>query len=212
MFEPFKNSAKTRRMFEQSHRSLEAAGRLGIPWVVFHPETCGGGWDAAHLRRLRQRNLDWLGPLVETAGRFGTGIALENLLERGQDTDSRRRYCAAPAELVDLVDAFDSPRVGACWDTGHARIMRLNQGAALRALGGRLKATHVQDNDGEGDQHLLPYLGKVDWPAVMAGLRTIEYAGDFTYEIHNFVRHLPDCLRDSALRLMREMGEYLLGL
>ena len=53
-------------------------------------------------------------------------------------------------------------------------------------IGKRLRALHINDNRGEKDDHLLPYLGYVEWEPVLRALKEIGYAGDFTYEIHNF--------------------------
>ncbi|MDQ3813447.1 MAG: sugar phosphate isomerase/epimerase, partial [Armatimonadota bacterium] len=114
-------------------------------------------------------------------------------------------------ELITLVDAFAHPLIGVCWDAGHAQIQGVAQGAALRALGQRLKATHIQDNDGRADQHLLPYYGRVNWGEIVGALRAIEFAGDFTYEVHNSIRPLPDELRDDALRFAVRVGRQILG-
>ena len=212
IFNKFDDSDKGKRLTDLSHRSLEGAAILGLPCVVFEPETLAGAWDAAHITHVKQRNLDWFGQLLPTAEKTGVGIALENTTDmHARARGSARWYGATPAELIELTDAFGHRLVGNCWDTGHAQIQKLDQGAALRALGGRLKATHIQDNDGVSDQHLLPFSGKVDWTAVLAALRDIGYAGDFTYEVHNSVRSLPDPLRDSALRHAVRIGSDLLA-
>ena len=43
-------------------------------------------------------------------------------------------------------------------------------------------------------------------------LREIEYEGDFTYEIQNITRNLPDEHRDTLIRYFVELGEYTLSL
>ena len=45
----------------------------------------------------------------------------------------------------------------------------------------------------------------------MDALYGIQYAGDFTYEIHNAVRHLPDSLKDPMLRYSVALGKGLIG-
>jgi sugar phosphate isomerase/epimerase len=211
IFNKFEKSERARWLTDMSHRSLEGAALLGSRWVVYEPEIQAGAFDRAHTERVRQLNLEWFRELLPTAGRTGAGIAIENIadifsLERGIG----RSYCSTPAELIDLVDSFDDPLIGICWDTGHAHIQRLDQGKALRAIGKRLKALHIQDNDGRSDQHLLPFYGGIDWAAIMAALRDIGYQGDFTYEIHNSVLPLPDALRDAVLRFTVDVGLYLL--
>jgi len=144
---------------------------------------------------------------------MGVGIAIENNADIFPlQSGLGRSYCSVPMELIELVDGFDDAMVGICWDTGHAHIQHLDQGKAIRALGKRLKATHIQDNDGRSDQHLLPFYGSIDWFSIIDALRAIGYGGDFTYEVHNSIRPLPDALRDSALRLAIDLGRYLLSL
>ena len=212
IFDQFATDDKTRWLTEMSRRSIEGAGILGLPWVVFHPESYPGAFDAAHLAGMKQRNLDWFGALLPTAERVGVGLALENVNEAyAEGRGMRRLYGAATAELIDLVDGFRSPRVGICWDTGHAHIQRLEQGAAIRALGSRLKALHIHDNDSRSDQHLLPYAGTIKWPAVIEALRAIGYDGDFSFEVAQAIQPLPDPLRDAALRFAIQLGHYILA-
>lgn len=211
IFDKFGDDERTKWMIRMSHRTLYACAILGVRWCVFEPETFPGAFDDRHLEDLKQRNLDWLGQLLKTAERTGVGIAIENCADiPPPQRGFRRAYGSTPAELIELVDALGSELVGICWDTGHAHIQRLKQGEALRAIGKRLKATHIQDNNGESDQHLLPFYGTIDWREVVGALYEIGYEGDFTYEIHNFVRPLPDPLRDEALRYAKKVGSYLL--
>jgi sugar phosphate isomerase/epimerase len=196
-----------------SHESLRWAAELGVPWSVFHPHTVPGPFDGEHLEELKQRNVAVFRDLLRTAEEVGVGIAIENMADAGGGHAlNRRYYCSVPAELIDLVDALNHPLVGICWDTGHALRQRLDQGRALRALGHRLRATHIQDNDGVDDQHLLPYYGQADWRAVVSALRAINYTGSFCYEAHNSILVLPDELRDAMLRYAVHLGRHLLSL
>lgn len=61
-----------------------------------------------------------------------------------------------------------------CYDSGHAN---LYEGAAnaLSLMKGRIRSTHLHDNDGKSDQHLYPVAGgsggTVPWRRVMTELR-----------------------------------------
>ena len=109
------------------------------------------------LTKPARYNLDYWSPFVDFALRNGVGFAFENMFQSGH----HERYCSQVEELIDLVDAFKDPRVGVCWDTGHASVAGQDQSAAIRMLGHRLKATHIHDNHGlpYGDEHLTPYFG-----------------------------------------------------
>lgn len=213
MFDKFGTGAEHEALMVLCERSIRTAHILGVPWVVLEPETSAGAFDAAQRRRHRDQNAAFVRRLLPVAERLGVGIAMENLPDSGaRSRGARRWYGAVPEELIELVDTFDHPLVGICWDTGHAQLQGLDQGQSLRAIGSRLQALHVQDNDGVSDQHLLPFHGTVDWSAVMAALAAIAYPGAFTYEVHRAIRVLPDALRDAGLRYAHAVGQYLLAL
>ncbi len=114
-------------------------------------------------------------------------------------------------ELASLIDDFGSPRVGACWDFGHANRVYADQTEAIRIIGKRLKATHVNDNVGDTDLHLLPFLGTIPWAKILPILTEIGYEGDFTYEI-TLNRNMPEELKLDAAKFAFEVGNYLLSL
>jgi sugar phosphate isomerase/epimerase len=87
-------------------------------------------------------------------------------------------------EILGLIKAVGSPQMAVCLDTGHANIDRVDQAAFVAGCGPLLRALHVHDNDGTGDQHLMPYgSGSVPWPDVIAALKRISYDGLFCFEI-----------------------------
>ena len=193
-------------------RSIEAAGIAGIPWIVMHPGTYPD--DRVTFSESRRRNYEYYMPCLELAERSGTGIAIENMAD---DTPTGHRrplglYGTTAAELCELVDSFKTDNVGICWDFGHAHLMGIDQREALRMMGGRLKATHVADNSGKRDDHILPFQGTVDWRRILPVLSEIGYQGDLTFEIHNSTSRLPDHLIDDTARLCERVGRYLLAI
>ena len=195
---------------ELIRRSIEAGKILGTEWMVFHPYSCKDGtWYSQ--AKSKQMNLDLFRTYADMCGDSGVHIAIENMIEH---KDRTRRYCSATEELIDLVDTLDDPIFGICWDFGHANLNKVNQCEALRAIGGRLHALHVNDNMGENDDHMAPFYGNIDWAPVMKTLHEIGYDGDFTYEDFRFHNGLPadDHLRDIQLRFTYELAEYLIAL
>lgn len=187
-------------------RAIIASGRLGVKWVTVHPLT-----DTVHAEYDvdvdRATNLEFYKPYVELAKKHNVGIAIENMAK--SDNAIRRVYCASPEELADLIDAFGDPSVGACWDFGHAKMMLADQPRQLRMLGNRLKSTHVQDNNGKSDAHLIPFVGgNIAWESIMPCLKEIGYGGDFMLEAHNYTKQLPQELWMSAGKLAYEFGTY----
>jgi len=89
----------------------------------------------------------------------GVTLALENTLGE----------MATPANLKHFLEQTRLTNVKLCFDTGHAHI----EGGVPAAIGiirNLVVTTHVHDNNGERDDHLLPYDGTVDWNAMLASL------------------------------------------
>jgi sugar phosphate isomerase/epimerase len=76
-----------------------------------------------------------------------------------------------------------SPSIGICFDTSHANALNLDLAEAIYECDSLLWATHISDNDGSGDQHLLPYNGKVDLIKVFQALKAVNYQNLFNLEI-----------------------------
>lgn len=87
-----------------------------------------------------------------------------------------------PQNLVELVEELDDPMVGLCLDYGHAHLMG-DLGEAIEAVGGHLFTTHVHDNDGTRDDHLVPFSGDIDWDAAMIATQKIGYDGVLMFEV-----------------------------
>jgi sugar phosphate isomerase/epimerase len=66
--------------------------------------------------------------------------------------------------------------IGICYDTGHAHIQGF-EGAVEN-----IRTTHVHDNNGEKDEHLWPFEGTLDWPALIEKLVLADYKGPFMFE------------------------------
>jgi sugar phosphate isomerase/epimerase len=182
---------------------LEWCARLKAPWMVMHPLTVDRS--ASRSENLAA-NLSYFRDMLPAMERHGVGVAIENMSDV---FGGPRRYGAVPEDLVELCDHLAHPLFGLCWDTGHANLQHLSQRAALGMLGSRLKVLHVQDNDGLQDNHILPYHGNIKWDEVLAGLKAAGYTGEWTFEVHNAVRPLPDALRDEAMRLAVSIGRHL---
>lgn len=193
---------------ELIERSIIGAGIMGVKWLVIHPGTVHDGTWYSYQKSV-QANVVAYKKYGELAAKHNVGIALENMLEPKKG----RRYAVAVDELLELYEILDDPKTfGICWDTGHAHLAGINQEAALKQIGSRLKATHIADNRGEWDDHIAPYFGTIEWEPIMKALGEIDYQGDFTFEIHNFTNGLPHGMHDQAIRFSHELGTFMIGL
>lgn len=189
-------------------RSVLASERMGIPWLVIHPSTDFAA--SAMVRASRLGNIDYISSLAEFAGRHHVGIAVENMWDL--HIAPRRYYADNAEELVELVDAIGMEHVGICWDLEHASIMKQDQRKAMELMGKRLKVTHVSDQTGVNNIHVMPFQGVTDWKEAMEALADIGYEGDLNYEAQWFLNKVPMDLVKPSLVYSVEVGNYLIGL
>ena len=124
-----------------------------------------------------------------------------------------------------MIECVNHPLFHAVWDAGHANMQDMSQDEALRILGSHVRSLHIQDNMGDADQHLVPFLGTMNMDAIMTGLLDIGYNGYFTFEVGGFFtspdqkRQFPQStrllkapleLRDAFERYLYELGKCVL--
>ena len=204
----FRVSGYREQFFEYTRRAYHATAMLGTKWTVMHPVTF------PELNYENKASLEanhaMYDEYVELGIRLGVGTAMENLVPPW-DRAMGMTYCQHYDQLIELVDSFDDPMVGVCWDTGHANLVQLEQERALRAIGSRLKVLHISDNFAKvRDSHQLPYMGDVDWDAVIRGLVAIEYDGALNYETGKTSSNSYGSLQLDYMRLAYQNGLYLL--
>lgn len=194
-------------------RAIKACGKLGIPWMVFHALYNNGP-------EFFDLNTEHFRSLLDECYKNNVGIAIENIWPVWQDCPIWKTE-----ELIRLVDGIGDPMVGICWDTGHCNMtgnshnwrarclpelkQYSNQYKEITKLGKRLKALHIDDNNGMDDDHVEPFEGTINWEDVMRALRDIGYEHSFTFEAHYAVRRLPECLVDEKIRYLHHLGETL---
>lgn len=191
---------------ESMRRAYLAAEMLQAPWAVAHCEINTMSYYTSAYALNYNRN--YFDPYVELGIKHGVGTAFENMFQ-GVLSWQRVRYCACYEELIEFVDSYQDSRVGICWDFGHANVMHVDQSVALREVGKRLKCVHVDDNLGENDQHLLPFMGNVDWPAIMPVLKEIGYEGDLSLETGPITKKAPRALQPSYVKAAYDSICYL---
>lgn len=164
-------SARARAVHEVE-ASVGLAARLRAGIVVVHvgvpdslpPDPNDNRPDAA------RRSLEHL---QEVAERANVALALEVIPNR----------ISTPDALVRLIeDEVDLPGLGICLDFGHA-----NLGGdvldAIETVSGHVVTTHVHDNAGRSDDHLLPFEGRIGWDGALMALQKIGYDGALVFEL-----------------------------
>jgi sugar phosphate isomerase/epimerase len=144
---------------------------VGVKAAVLHPGGEEMKKQGESPERILEANVTALRAITSHLLGSSMTICLENC---GQD---------AP-ELKALIRAADGEGLGICLDTGHHNLIKGNQGKFIREAGPLLQALHLHDNDGSGDQHLMPYgAGKIDWKDVFSALKEVGYRGLYNWEI-----------------------------
>jgi sugar phosphate isomerase/epimerase len=179
------DAARRQRAVSEASLAMTFAAAIGAKFVVTHlgvPDAMpapGPDNDAGAL----SRSLD---TLAAEARAHGLTLALEVIPNRLSTPE------ALVARLETALDATDDEIVGhgVCLDVGHAHLMggadKPGEGGAIDAvetLGGHLVTTHIHDNAGRSDDHLVPFQGTIHWSALVMALEKVGYDGVWMLEI-----------------------------
>jgi sugar phosphate isomerase/epimerase len=92
---------------------------------------------------------------------------------------------STPESLVTLLERdLDVTFAGICLDFGHA-FMGGDVPDAVETVAEHLFATHVHDNHGREDEHLVPYFGSIDWDAALMTMQKVGFEGTYMMELAN---------------------------
>jgi len=165
------------RAVAETLAALELARTVRFAYLVTHlgvPDE-GGGTEALNNAAAADRSLREIG---RAARDLGVRVALE-IIPNALSTPETL------ARLVEDEEAGETNhRFGICLDTGHA-FMRGDLPDAIDAVSGELVTTHVHDNRGASDDHLVPFEGHIDWPTAVMTLQKVGYEGVYLLELAN---------------------------
>ncbi|MFZ8801391.1 MAG: sugar phosphate isomerase/epimerase family protein, partial [Candidatus Calescibacterium sp.] len=105
---------------------------------------------------------------------------------------------------------YGESRIGACLDIGHANIWEKPPENVIKNLSHRIIATHISDNDGTADTHLIPKKGNMDWSKIFQAFFDIKYQENFTYEIAPFSEDINE-IKSQLSQLTNLSDEFGLG-
>jgi sugar phosphate isomerase/epimerase len=140
---------------DEVKRALEVAERIPCRYLIQH---MGHGRQSADPRKL-DAAFSSLEQLSIFAKARGVTIALENTPDE----------LGAPASLQHFIADTHLHDLRLCFDTGHAHIEEGVE-VGIDAMRERIVTSHIHDNHGEKDEHLLPFEGTIDWEATLAAL------------------------------------------
>jgi sugar phosphate isomerase/epimerase len=139
---------------DEIKRTLEVTEKVPCKYLIQH---IGHGRQTADPRKL-DAAFTSLENLSMFAKARGVTIALEN-------TPSE---LGSPSVLHKFLVDTHLNDLRLCFDIGHAHI---DEGVApgFEAMRDHLVSSHIHDNHGDKDEHLLPFDGTIDWDAALRG-------------------------------------------
>ena len=183
-------------MIEGHKRALCYAAETGCRTYTIHIGAGQYNRFRMPIPKLREAALRTLDELVPHAEKLGVVIAVENSFEPPN----------TPDEVLFLLEHFDSPALGCCYDAGHANVMAPAPGKrqelycsvmkeiwdghvveypdALGKLAPHVVTAHLHDNDGYRDAHALPGSGTVGWHVILAKLAACPQLVSVQSEVH----------------------------
>ena len=155
----------------ETEAALGIATRIPFDLLVLHLGTPANMKNADDNHRpAATRSLDEICQLAEP---LGVRVAIEVIPNRLSDASS----------LVSILESeLEGSRTGICLDFGHAHLMG-EVADAVETVAEHIITTHVHDNHGRDDEHLVPYRGSIDWDQALVTMQKIGYEGTYLMEL-----------------------------
>ncbi|MDD6214998.1 MAG: sugar phosphate isomerase/epimerase [Firmicutes bacterium] len=161
-------------------RAIECTAEAGGKICVIHPDN----------NKSAEENAEMFLELLPFARECGVKIATENMWSWNNEKDEADfAACATPDSFNAHLDAVNDEFFGACLDIGHAEMQGIGTSAVemITALGDRLCALHVHDNDRKHDSHQIPFSMYIDFNRVLEALKKSGYKGYMTLEADQYL-------------------------
>ena len=161
-------------------RAIECTAEAGGQICIIHPDNY----------KTAEQNAEMYAELLPFAKSCGVKIATENMWNWNNETkQAAPAACSSPESFCAHVDALGDEYMVACLDIGHAEMKGVDTSAfeMIRALGPRLQALHIHDNDKHHDSHQIPFSMQIDFEQVVSALKEIGYNGYFTLECDTYL-------------------------
>jgi sugar phosphate isomerase/epimerase len=178
---------------DEVKRALDIAELFPFRYFVQHLAT---GRQDADPRRF-EAAFSSLEHLIPFAKQRGVTIALQNSANDLGSPTSLHQF--VKETRLDLYF---------CFDIGHAHIDS-DVSASFDLMRDRVVTTHIHDNHGERDEHLLPYRGTIDWDEALAGFARMPVLPPLVVELKEQSPGVPslDEIRAAFDKLERHLDE-----
>ena len=200
---PFPTSCPQIRSYFK--RAIECTAEAGGQICIIHPDN----------DQPPEKNAELYLELLPFAKGCGVKIATENMWNwDSQKNQSSFAACATPESFLAHLDAVNDDAFVACLDIGHAQMRGSGTGAVamIQALGSKLQALHIHDNDCWHDSHQIPFSMDIPFDEIVLALKKIGYAGYFTLESDEFLSSYTEENVFEGIRRMADAARQLADL
>ena len=201
------NSDPSEPKYLHMTRAIESASILGAKNIIVHAISVPEDVD------FEAYNIEYYRSFIPYCEAFNIHVAVENLFKNDTKRNRIIGMIGSPQELNSIVKKINSPWIVACVDVGHAALTGYEPEEFISRIDPHiLKCLHIQDNDYLGDRHMLPYLEKLNWDAIMTSLKKSGYDGELTFEIVKYLQKFPKELVLDALQFAAAIGKHLISI
>ena len=161
--------------------AIECTAEAGGEVCIIHPDNNKGAAE----------NAEMYFELLPFAKECGVKIATENMWNWDKEKDQAApAACSSPKSFLEHLNAVNDDFFVACLDIGHAEMRGLdtNSYEMIKALGSKLAALHIHDNDLWHDSHQIPFSMNINFASVARALKEINYSGYLTLEADSYLR------------------------
>jgi sugar phosphate isomerase/epimerase len=144
---------------DEIKRSLELADQIRLSYVVLHLGNPREKFTPVAFEHA-------YAAIAQIRGLADVDVMIENIPNEISTLE----------RIHEFKTASQISEVGICYDTGHGHL----QGASPAF--DEVPTMHLHDNNGEKDEHLWPFEGTLDWPALIEKLVVADYKGPFMFE------------------------------
>ena len=165
---------------------LRATALLGAPACVIHFIN-SSKWGKQPAEVMHRESAAMFDNLLPFAEQHRVCIGFETFGAARVAGARIRDFFADPTEFKRQYERLDTKYKTVCVDTGHTQEVGSFWVPApeemIRILGRDISILHLHDNNGHYDDHLLPGMGNINWPAVFDALDEVGYEGVYNFEL-----------------------------
>lgn len=175
-------------------RAIECTAIVGGKICIVHPDN----------DKSAEENAEMYYSLLPFAKEHGVKIATENMWNwNSAENHAAKAACSDEESFIKHVDTVGDEYLVGCLDIGHAEMAGLNTSAVkmIYALGDRIEALHIHDNDKRNDSHQIPFSMNIEFSPIVKALKDIGYKGYFTLECDAYLGKFGGELEDGVKNL-----------